>query len=124
MTPDAFQPAIPDAAFPWRARAGDRSLWPDLTTTAYLNHAAVSAPSVAVRATLATMMDGYARLGLGAIHPWIADREVLRERLARLVGAPRHGVALPGTTTFTHLEPLGHPASYADEQLGDARFRA
>jgi cation diffusion facilitator family transporter len=31
--------------------------------------------------------------------------------------------ALPGTTTFTHLEPRGHPSSYADQQLGDARFR-
>jgi cation diffusion facilitator family transporter len=33
-------------------------------------------------------------------------------------------LALPGTTTFTHLEPAGDPSSYADEQLGDARFRA
>ncbi len=33
-------------------------------------------------------------------------------------------LALPGTTTFTHLEPLDHPSSYADQQLGDARFRA
>jgi cation diffusion facilitator family transporter len=33
-------------------------------------------------------------------------------------------LALPGATTFTHLEPLDHPASYADEQLGDGRFLA
>jgi cation diffusion facilitator family transporter len=32
--------------------------------------------------------------------------------------------ALPGTTTFTHLEPLDDPLSYADQQLGDERFRA
>jgi cation diffusion facilitator family transporter len=32
-------------------------------------------------------------------------------------------LALPGTTTFTHLEPLDHPLSYADQQLGDERFR-
>jgi hypothetical protein len=31
--------------------------------------------------------------------------------------------ALPGVTTFTHLEPLEDPASYADQHLGDARFR-
>lgn len=33
-------------------------------------------------------------------------------------------LALPGTTTFTHLEPQGDPSSYADQQLGDARFRS
>jgi cation diffusion facilitator family transporter len=33
-------------------------------------------------------------------------------------------LALPDTTTFTHLEPLDHPSSYADQQLGDARFRS
>ncbi len=33
-------------------------------------------------------------------------------------------LALPGTTTFTHLEPLDDPSSYADQQLGDARFRS
>jgi cation diffusion facilitator family transporter len=33
-------------------------------------------------------------------------------------------LALPGTTTFTHLEPLDHPSSYADQQLGDGRFRS
>jgi cation diffusion facilitator family transporter len=32
-------------------------------------------------------------------------------------------LALPGTTTFTHLEPLDDPVSYADQQLGDERFR-
>lgn len=32
-------------------------------------------------------------------------------------------LALPGTTTFTHLEPVEDPVSYADQQLGDARFR-
>ncbi len=32
-------------------------------------------------------------------------------------------VALPGVTTFTHLEPLEDPASHADQHLGDARFR-
>jgi len=32
--------------------------------------------------------------------------------------------ALPGTTTFTHLEPADDPSSYTDQQLGDARFRS
>ncbi|MGA7689335.1 MAG: cation diffusion facilitator family transporter [Jiangellales bacterium] len=32
-------------------------------------------------------------------------------------------LALPGTTTFTHLEPVEDPVSYADQELGDTRFR-
>ncbi len=32
-------------------------------------------------------------------------------------------LALPGTTTFTHLEPVEDPVSYADQMLGDDRFR-
>ena len=32
-------------------------------------------------------------------------------------------VALPGSTTFTHLEPVEDPVSYADQVLGDERFR-
>lgn len=31
--------------------------------------------------------------------------------------------ALPGATTFTHLEPVEDPVSYADQSLGDRRFR-
>lgn len=31
--------------------------------------------------------------------------------------------ALPGATTFTHLEPVEDPVSYADQALGDDRFR-
>jgi cation diffusion facilitator family transporter len=32
-------------------------------------------------------------------------------------------LALPGATTFTHLEPVEDPVSYADQALGDHRFR-
>lgn len=32
-------------------------------------------------------------------------------------------LALPGATTFTHLEPVEDPVSYADQELGDTRFR-
>lgn len=32
-------------------------------------------------------------------------------------------LALPGATTFTHLEPVEDPVSYADQALGDDRFR-
>ena len=32
-------------------------------------------------------------------------------------------LALPGATTFTHLEPVEDPVSYADQHLGDERFR-
>lgn len=30
--------------------------------------------------------------------------------------------ALPGVTTFTHMEPREDPVSFADQELGDARF--
>lgn len=33
-------------------------------------------------------------------------------------------LALPGATTFTHLEPVEDPVSYTDQHLGDERFRA
>lgn len=33
-------------------------------------------------------------------------------------------LALPSTTTFTHLEPVEDPVSYADQWLGDERFRS
>lgn len=32
-------------------------------------------------------------------------------------------LALPGATTFTHLEPVEDPVSYQDQALGDDRFR-
>lgn len=32
--------------------------------------------------------------------------------------------ALPGATTFTHLEPVEDPVSYEDQTLGDDRFRS
>lgn len=32
-------------------------------------------------------------------------------------------LALPNTTTFTHLEPVDDPVSYTDQHLGDGRFR-
>jgi cation diffusion facilitator family transporter len=42
----------------------------------------------------------------------------LVERFERDVAA-----ALPGATTFAHLEPIEDPVSFADQELGDARFR-
>ena len=53
-----------------------------------------------------------------------AQHSAADPRLRPLFIAREVALALPGTTTFTHLEPLDHPLSYADQQLGDERFRS
>lgn len=73
-----------------RAELGSRALFPDLNTGAYLNHAGVSPPPLPVRGAVARVIDDYARLGTGAIHHRIEEREGLRSKLATLVGA-EHG---------------------------------
>ena len=49
-----------------KAVFGDRSLFPDLEPRVYLNHAAISPPSLAVRAAVDQVMGDYARTGTGA----------------------------------------------------------
>ena len=46
-------------------RLGSRELFPDLEARAYLNHAAMSPPSVAVRDAMVGFVDDHARKGLG-----------------------------------------------------------
>lgn len=81
------------------ASLGDRSLFPALEAFAYCNHAAVSPPSLCVeRAAMRFILD-YARLGSGAFPIWYAEREGLRGRIARLIGAQPSEVAFTGNTT-------------------------
>jgi cysteine desulfurase/selenocysteine lyase len=70
-----------------RVALGDRSLYPDLAATAYLSHAAISPASSEVQRACAALVADYARHGLGAFDAWRAQRERLRARLARLIGA-------------------------------------
>lgn len=80
-------------------RLGDRSLFPNLESRAYLAHAAISPPSQAVEEAVATLLASYSRRGVAAFEEWLPVRHRLRERLARLVGArPQDLALLPNTT--------------------------
>ncbi len=83
---------------------GDRSLFPDLAAKAYLNHAAVSPPSLPVRAAVQEVVDDYARRGA---HAWLRfrdQREDLRARLARLVACEPADIALVPNTSHGVLD--------------------
>lgn len=81
------------------ARLGDRSLFPDLESLAYLNHAAISPPSLPVREAVRAWLDSYARQGMPALFQWIEQRERLRASLAELVGARAEDVGLITNTS-------------------------
>jgi selenocysteine lyase/cysteine desulfurase len=66
---------------------GDRSLFPDLRPRAYLNHAAISPPSTAVREAVAEVLAASAALGAGAFRRWLEQRARLRQQLAVLLSA-------------------------------------
>lgn len=83
----------------YRARLGDRSLFPDLEARAYLAHAAISPPSLAVRAAVEGALGDYARYGAEAWSRYRDQRDRLRGKLARLIGAAADEVALVGSTT-------------------------
>lgn len=83
----------------YRATLGSRDLFPDLESRAYLNHAAMSPPSVAVRDAIAAFTDAHARKGLGALFSWFGQRARLREKLARFIGADKSEIAFVPSTT-------------------------
>jgi cysteine desulfurase / selenocysteine lyase len=78
---------------------GDRSLFPNLQALAYLNHAAISPPSCRVEQAVHRLLADYCRDGLGAFFPGQAQRQRLRERCAKLLGADAADVALTTGTT-------------------------
>ncbi len=83
----------------YEPRLGDRSLFPDLEARAYLNHAAISPPSLPVRDAVREVLDDYARRGAAAFASWLEQRARLREVLARLLGARPEDFALVQNTT-------------------------
>lgn len=83
----------------YEARLGDRSLFPDLRDRAFLNHGAISPPSLAVRDAVAAVADDYATRGSWAHARWKEGRERLRGLLAGLIGARADDVALLPSTT-------------------------
>ncbi len=83
-----------------RARLGARDLFPDLAWRVYANHAAISPPSLAVRAAVDAAMGDYAAHGVGAFGRWNAQRRRLKVLLASLMGrAPEDLALLPNTTS-------------------------
>jgi len=75
-------------------RLGDRSLFPALEPAAYLNHAGISPPSLAVRRAVSEKLEAYAAEGAAAVTGSVALRARLRERLAALLGARPADLAL------------------------------
>ncbi|MFN7135713.1 MAG: aminotransferase class V-fold PLP-dependent enzyme, partial [Myxococcales bacterium] len=83
----------------YEAKLGDRSLFPTLAARAYLNHAAVSPPSIAVQEAVRTLLADYARRGVDAFATWIEQRHRLRGKLARLVNARPEDLGFAQSTT-------------------------
>ena len=86
------------------ARIGDRSLFPTLSPFAYLNHAAISPLSTEVSRAVSAVISSYAQNGLDAFMQCLAQRERLRARLGRLIGAPTEAIALMPSTTRTVVD--------------------
>jgi selenocysteine lyase/cysteine desulfurase len=78
---------------------GDRSLYPHLQAKAYLAYAATAPVSSLVKAAVNRVLDGYAEQGNVAFFDWLEQRERLREKLGRLVGAKAEDIALTSGTT-------------------------
>jgi cysteine desulfurase / selenocysteine lyase len=78
---------------------GDRSLYPDLKAKAYLAYAATGPVSSLVKAAVNQVLDSYAERGNVAFFDWMEQRERLREKLGRLIGAKPADIALSSGTT-------------------------
>ena len=88
-----------------RAVLGERSLFPDLKPFAYLNHAAISPPSLPVRQAAEAVLGDYAARGVDAFMRWVEQRERLRALLAELIGAQAADLGfIPNTSAgVTHI---------------------
>ncbi len=80
-------------------RCGDRSLFPRLGAKAYLAHAAITPPAAPVLEAVRRTLDEFAELGSAAFPRLAERRERLRDKLATLLGARPHDLALLGGTT-------------------------
>lgn len=80
-------------------RLGDRSWFAELDADVYMNHAAVSPPSLLVRRTVGAVLDDYGRRGLGAVMTHVERRDQLRAMLAGLVGCDAADIGFVPNTT-------------------------
>jgi selenocysteine lyase/cysteine desulfurase len=78
---------------------GDRSLYPELKAAAYLAYAAIAPVSSLVKAAVNRVLTDYAEQGYVAFFQWIEQRERLRGKLGRLIGAQASDIALISGTT-------------------------
>lgn len=78
---------------------GDRSLYPNLKAQAYLAYAATAPVSSLVKAAVNQVLDSYAERGNVAFFDWLEQRERLRAKMARLIGAEPSHIALSSGTT-------------------------
>lgn len=90
---------------------GQRHLFPTLEGRAYLNHAALSPPSQPVLDAAKAALDDFAHRGLGAILPWMDQRERLRKKMASFMGVSPQDIGFPPGTTrgivdIAHALPL------------------
>lgn len=81
-------------------RLGDRSSFSQLRAVAYLNHAAISPASDPVLAATRSVLEDTARHGSGNFGARLAQREQLREQLARLLNAERDEIAFVPSTMY------------------------
>ncbi len=82
-----------------KAQFGDRSLFPTLSSSIYLNHAAVSPLSTPVRWAAQSALDDLAAFGVGAVGPWMERRGQLRQQVAGWLGAQPDDIGFPPGTT-------------------------
>jgi cysteine desulfurase / selenocysteine lyase len=78
---------------------GSLSLYPNLNAKAYLAYAATAPVSTRVKQAINQALDAYAERGNVAFFEFIEQRERLRGKLARLVGAKPTDIALISGTT-------------------------
>ncbi len=82
-----------------RPQLGDPSAFGVLASKAYLNHAAIAAPSAWVRDALDAYVRDMSAHGFGAFGRVLAQRESVRGKLAKLIGADADEVGLVQSTT-------------------------
>lgn len=82
-----------------RIAIGDKSLFRELTAQAYLSYAAIAPVSTRVARAVGQVMESYAARGQVAFLEWAAQRERLREKLAKFINAEPSDVALVTGTT-------------------------
>jgi selenocysteine lyase/cysteine desulfurase len=76
-----------------------RSLFPITKNYVYLNHAAVSPPSIRVRDAMAGLIDDVVERGAVGYDDWLKTYERTREAAARLVNARSHEIAFMHNTS-------------------------